>query len=155
MTFHKLRINLSYIFLIIFLLLPSCKEIKEDSKTKEIYLETLNYAREKNLKLILVFGADWCKDCRSLKERFVNNPNISSLIHSNFVVLNIDVGQFDKNVEFAKNFGSPQDKGIPSLVIIDPSQNDKILASTNAGEFSNASNMNDESIENYLKKFIK
>lgn len=155
MTFHNLRITLSYFFLIFFIFLPSCKKIEEDSKTKEIYFETLNYAHEKNLKLILVFGADWCKDCRSLKERFVNHPNISSLINSNFVVLNIDVGQFDKNLEFAKNFGSPQEKGIPSLVIIDPSQNDKILASTNAGEFSNASNMNDESIENYLKKFGK
>ncbi|MCG9873701.1 MAG: thioredoxin family protein [Leptospiraceae bacterium] len=155
MTFHKLRITLSYFFLVFFILFPSCKKMEEDPKTKEIYFETLNYAREKNLKLILVFGADWCKDCRSLKDRFVNHPNINSLINSNFVVLNIDVGQFDKNLEFAQNFGSPQEKGIPSLVIIDPSQNDKILASTNAGEFSNASNMNDESIENYLKKFIE
>ena len=147
---------ISFIVLIISLVqFQSCKEINEDAKTAEIYLETLNYAREKNVKLLILFGADWCKDCRSLKERFFNNQKISSLLNTNFVVFNVDVGNFDKNLEFAKKFGSPQEKGIPALVVIDPSQNDKVLGSTSGGEFSNASNMDDESIEKYIKKFIE
>ncbi|NCN10770.1 MAG: thioredoxin family protein [Leptospira sp.] len=144
-----------FIILIAFIQLQNCKEVNENAKTTEIYLESLNYARDKNVKLLLVFGADWCKDCHSLKDRFRNNQKISTILSSNFVVFNVDVGKFDKNLEFAKNFGSPQDNGIPSLVIIDPAQNDKILGSTKGGEFSNASNMDDDSIENYLTSFIK
>ncbi|WCL49691.1 thioredoxin family protein [Leptospira sp. GIMC2001] len=135
--------------------LVSCADsLNEDKKTEQLYYETIPIAKASGQLVLVVFGADWCADCNSLKNRFYNNSDIRTLLEKEYLVFHVDVGRFDKNLIFAERFGSPEKKGIPALVIVDPSQEEKVLATTMGGEFSSAQQMQDKEILNYLKQFI-
>jgi len=132
-----------------------CKpSLDEDRLSQKMYEEALSVASTSGQKVLLVFGADWCGDCRHLKERFEENPQIANLLKEYYLIVHIDVGRFDKNERFSETFGSPQKKGIPALVIIDPLEGGKILGLTNGGEFSRASSMQESEIYSYLKQYV-
>ncbi|MBM9546470.1 thioredoxin family protein [Leptospira sp. 201903074] len=111
------------------------------------YEESLAIAKDSNRKLIVVFGADWCPDCRALDLIF-QEPEPKALLSQNFIVFKVDVGRFDKNLSLNDKLGNPIQNGIPALVVIDPTGN--ILTSTKGGEFSNASKMTKEQVLEYL-----
>jgi thioredoxin 1 len=125
----------------------------ENQATLELYAQAVPLAKESGQKILLVFGADWCGDCVSLRERFRENEQIGKLLLENYLVIHIDVGRFDRNLIFAEKFGSPEKKGIPALAIIDPAQDEKVLATTKGGEFSSARSLSDAAIYEYLKRF--
>jgi protein disulfide-isomerase len=130
----------------------ACKEISDENAMLELYSQASVLAAKNNQRLLLVFGADWCGDCRSLRDRFNTNPDIRSTLEKNYLILNIDVGEFDKNIQFAEKFQNPEKNGIPALVVVDPAQGDKVIVSTEGGEFSEASQMDDKAILDFLKK---
>jgi thioredoxin 1 len=144
-----------FISILYFSFIPlSCKKLDPKSSLENLYVESLAQAKSNNQKMLLIFEASWCEDCNSLKERFAENEKIRQLLNENFLVFRVDIGRFDTNIDFAQKFGSPQENGIPALVVIDPQQNDRILGTTKGGEFSNASQMSDIAIESYLKQFV-
>ncbi|WP_246048084.1 thioredoxin family protein [Leptospira ilyithenensis] len=116
-----------------------------------LYEDSLRYAEKENKNLIVLFGADWCPDCKAL-DRMLVSPEIKSLIQKNYIILKVDVGRFDKNLDLDEKLGHPIGKGIPALVILAPNPL-KIVASTEGGEFSNASRMSQDQVFAYLKKF--
>ncbi|PJZ46258.1 thioredoxin family protein [Leptospira brenneri] len=109
--------------------------------------ESLTFAKDSNRKLIVVFGADWCPDCKALDGIF-EEPEPKALLKENFILFKVDVGRFDKNLSLNDKLGNPIQNGIPALVVLDPSG--KILTSTKGGEFSNASKMTKEQVLEYL-----
>ncbi|TGM64285.1 thioredoxin family protein [Leptospira meyeri] len=111
------------------------------------YQESLVEAKNLNRKLIVVFGADWCPDCKALDEIF-KEPEPKTLLKENFILFKVDVGRFDKNLSLNEKLGDPIQNGIPALVVIEPTG--KILTSTKGGEFSNASKMTKEQVLEYL-----
>lgn len=147
-------------FLLLFILVcgigfANCKPaVSEDARTEATYRESLSIAESNGRKVLIVLGADWCADCRSLKERFLGNPEIRNLLLERYLVLHVDVGRFDRNTGFTEQFGSPEKKGIPALVVVDPKvDGGRILATTQGGEFSSARSMSDEAIFQYLVGF--
>ena len=116
-----------------------------------LYENSLRYAEKENKNLIVLFGADWCPDCKALDQMLVTQE-IKSLIQENYIILKVDVGRFDKNLDLDEKLGHPIGKGIPALVILSPNPL-KIVASTEGGEFSNASQMSQDQVFAYLKKF--
>ncbi len=119
-----------------------------DAKT-EIRL-ALAQARTK--PVLLLFGANWCEDCRALDRALKTGKN-ASLIAREFTVVKIDVGNFDRNLDVVANYGNPIAKGIPAAVILSPGN--KVLYSTRAGELSNARRMNEEGIYGFFRKAIE
>ncbi|WP_239671494.1 thioredoxin family protein [Leptospira meyeri] len=107
----------------------------------------MGIAKDSNRKLIVVFGADWCPDCRALDGIF-REPELKALLKENFILFKVDVGRFDKNLSLNEKLGDPIQNGIPALVVIEPTG--KILTSTKGGEFSNASKMTKEQVLEYL-----
>jgi thiol-disulfide isomerase/thioredoxin len=135
-------------------LMLQCKSgLDEDKITEELYQNSISIAKESERKILIVFGAEWCPDCQSLKDRFFNNPEIAGILQEKYLTVYVDVGRFDRNLLFSEKFDSPQKKGIPALVILDPNEPEKILASTKGGEFSSARKMSDESIAKYLLQY--
>ncbi len=61
---------------------------------------------------LLVFGANWCTDCRALDKSLRNQKN-TALIAKHFEVVKIDVGNFDRNLELSQAYGDPIQDGIP------------------------------------------
>ncbi len=69
-------------------------------------------------RLLLVFGANWCPDCRRVDASMVQ-PEITAYLQSQFAIVKVDVGNFDHNLDITQRYGSPTQKGIPAMVIVD------------------------------------
>lgn len=74
-------------------------------------------ARAEGKLVMLVFGANWCPDCRAFDEE-MNAADLGSLLALNYAVVKIDVGRFKKNLDVAARYGAPVRKGIPSVVLV-------------------------------------
>jgi thioredoxin 1 len=101
-------------------------------------------------KVLLVFGANWCPDCRALDKAM--HGSSQHLIENGFDVVKIDVGNFDKNLPLAQRYGNPIAKGIPAVVVV--GAGNKVLYSTKGGELANAGHMTEQSIYDFLKQKV-
>ena len=75
-------------------------------------------ASKAHKNVVLDFGANWCGDCHALEAQ-MQKPELAALIAKSYVVVNVDVGKFDKNTDLAKVYGIPLNKGIPALAVLD------------------------------------
>jgi thioredoxin 1 len=104
-------------------------------------------ARVDHKHVLLIFGANWCSDCRALDQAM--HGSSQHLIEARFDVVKIDVGNFDKNLYLAKRYGNPIAKGIPALVLL--GADNQVLYATSNGELANAGQMTEQSIYDFLK----
>ncbi|MGH9617450.1 MAG: thioredoxin family protein, partial [Acidobacteriaceae bacterium] len=84
---------------------------------EDIRQAILNAAAE-HKHVLLVFGANWCVDCHLL-DLYFHDPGNASLLAANYVVVNVDVGEYDRNLDLARKYGIPLQRGVPALVVLD------------------------------------
>jgi protein disulfide-isomerase len=96
-----------------------------------------------DLPVLVVFGADWCGDCRKL-DAALRSGRTATLVNSSFKTVKVNVGKFDKNTDLAQQYGVPLRKGIPTIAIL--STKGDVLYATKAGELANARSMGDEGL---------
>ncbi|WP_200231168.1 thioredoxin family protein [Rubrivivax gelatinosus] len=101
------------------------------------------------LPVLLVFGANWCGDCKVLDMAFKQGA-AAPLIAQHFKVLKINVGRFDRNVDLAEHYGVPLKKGIPAVAILSPEG--KVVYTTKAGELADARNMGERAIYDFFAR---
>jgi len=110
----------------------------------------LDATRADHKLLLLVFGANWCKDCREFDKALRGTSR--ALIEDRFDVVKIDVGNFDKNLDLAERYGNPIKRGIPAVVIV--GADGQVAYSTKAGELANARKMGDTGIYDFLVRNV-
>jgi protein disulfide-isomerase len=88
--------------------------------------------------VLLTFGANWCPDCRAL-DAAMTAPPLTDAIAARFVVVDVDIGNWNKNLDVVDAWGNPIAKGIPSIVVVDA--HGAVLYATKAGELANARRM--------------
>lgn len=101
------------------------------------------------LPVLVVFGANWCGDCKVLDLAFTQGA-AAPLIARSFKVVKVDVGRFDRNVDIATSYGVPLKTGIPAVAVLNPQG--QLVYATQAGELANARNMGDKSIHDFFAK---
>jgi thioredoxin 1 len=116
---------------------------------KEI-ADALHTVASTHKRLLLVFGANWCYDCHVLDEAF-HSPEISPALQRSFEVVHVDIGQKDKNLDLAKQYDIPLERGVPAIAILD--SDGKLLFSQKRGEFEAARSMATEDILDFLNKW--
>lgn len=116
---------------------------------KEI-AEAIRMATETHRRVLVVFGGNWCYDCHVLEEAF-RSPEISPLIDQSFEVVHVDIGRMDENLEIARQFDVPLDRGVPAIAVLDA--DGKLLFSQKRGEFEAARSMAPEDILDFLNKW--
>lgn len=100
--------------------------------------------------IVLIFGANWCPDCHALDAQ-MHRPDLARLIARDFVVVKIDVGRFDKNLDIGEKYGVPIKKGIPAIAVLDP--HGKPLYAQNQGQFANARSMPYHDFAEFFRKW--
>jgi len=100
--------------------------------------------------IVLIFGANWCPDCRALHAQ-MQQPDLASIIEKNFAVVEIDVGREDKNLDLAEQYHVPINHGIPALAVLDPHGN--LQYAMDQGQFADARNMSHESIKAFFEQW--
>jgi len=81
----------------------------------------------------------------------MHKPDLARLIARDFVVVTVDVGRYDKNLDVAAKYGVPIDKGIPALAVLDP--HGKLLYAQSQGQFANARAMPDQDFTGFFRKW--
>lgn len=129
-------------------LLPLPRAVAQiiDKPNKGLYSETadakadiaaaLVRARREHKRVLLDFGGNWCGDCQVLDIYYHQSPN-AEILAKHYIVVHIDIGHMDKNVDVAKKYKVPIAKGVPALAVIDAHGN--ILYSEREKEFEHTS----------------
>jgi thioredoxin 1 len=110
---------------------------------------TLAEAEKAKLPVLVVFGANWCGDCRMLDATFKTGPS-APLIAKSFKVVKVDVGRFDHNVDIAESYRVPLKKGIPAIALLSPQG--KLLYATEGGELADARKMGDQGVYDFFSR---
>lgn len=118
-----------------------------DAKTQ--VKSALSAGKQDHKPTLLIFGANWCGDCRALDTSLHSEKN-AALIAKRFEVVKVDVGNWDHNLDIAEAYGNPIEKGIPAAVVVSPEG--KIVYTTKLGELANARKMSDEGIYDFFSK---
>ncbi len=117
---------------------------------KEEIRDTEARAGREHKRVLLVFGGNWCYDCHVLDLAF-HSGDIEPTLDRNYLVVHVDVGEYNKNLDLAKKYQVPLDKGVPAIAVVDPT--DKLIFSQQAGEFEAARSMSPEQILAFLNKW--
>ncbi|HVP52189.1 MAG TPA: thioredoxin family protein [Terriglobales bacterium] len=112
--------------------------------------EALERAAREHKNVILVFGGNWCYDCHVLDLAF-HHPEIEPKLKAHYIVVHVDIGEYNKNLDLADKYQVPLKKGVPALAVL--ASDGKLLYSQQAGEFEAARSLAPEDVIAFLKKW--
>jgi len=115
----------------------------------EIRAAIASAARE-HKHVLLDFGANWCPDCHLLNIYF-HDPSNAGVLQTNYVLVDVNVGRYDKNLDVAQKYGIPLNKGIPALVVLDGQGH--VLYAQRHGEFEKMRNLDSSDVMAFLEKW--
>ncbi len=121
------------------------------SETTDAHLEikkALATAKLEHKRVLLDFGGNWCGDCRALDAYYHQEPN-ATLLKTYFILVDVNIGKFDKNVDIAKKYEVPLEKGVPAVAVLDA--NGQLLFSQKHGEFESMRRMDVSSVTEFLQ----
>jgi thioredoxin 1 len=110
----------------------------------------LSVAAREHRRVLLDFGGNWCYDCHVLDATF-HYPDVAKILEPNFIVVHINIGQYDKNLDLAAKYQIPLKKGVPGLAVLDSSG--KLLVSQEQGDFENTTKIGLKDVENFLNRW--
>ena len=121
----------------------------EGADAKAEISKALAQAKEAKVPVLVVFGANWCGDCKMLDMAFKSGSS-APLINKSFKVVKVNVGRFDQNVDVAERYGVPLKRGIPAVAVLTSDGN--VTYSTRAGELADARKMGETGIYDFFVK---
>jgi thiol:disulfide interchange protein len=108
--------------------IPAAAQYSTPTVNKHLYSDTadpkadiaaaMKLARRQNKHIILDFGGNWCGDCLVLDYYFHQSPN-DAMLAKYFLVVHVDIGHMDHNVDIAEKYKVPIKKGVPALAVLD------------------------------------
>jgi thioredoxin 1 len=128
-----------------------------NSATREIYPDpsqaktdlaaALKTAAESHKRILIDFGGNWCGDCQVLDIYFHNDAN-RPILDANYVLVHVNIGHMDENVEIAKKYDVPLEKGVPALAVL--TERGKLLYSQQNGQFEKMRRMESTEVTQFL-----
>jgi protein disulfide-isomerase len=100
-------------------------------------------------RVLIVFGANWCGDCRVL-DTAMKQGRLKALLDGRFVVVKVDVGRFDRNVDIAQRYGVPLKKGIPTVAVLAADGSASFV--TSGGELADARSMGEDALLAFFER---
>ena len=108
----------------------------------------LQQASGEHKQVLVVFGANWCADCRDLARK-MGAGSLAAHVSRTFVVTKVDVARFNKNTDLAQQMGNPIRKGIPAVAVL--RADGTLVKATLGGELADARNMGEAEILKVLQ----
>ena len=107
-------------------------------------------ARRRHTRVLLVFGANWCYDCHVL-DLALRHSDLTPLLDANYEVVDVDVGEFNRNLDLAQQYGVPLAKGVPALAVL--ASDGRLLYSQKDGEFEAARTLGPDDLIRFLTRW--
>lgn len=128
--------------------LSASREIYPDpAQAKADLAAALKTAAATHKRVIVDFGGNWCGDCQVL-DIYFHNPENRPILEANYVLVHINIGHMDENVDIAEHYGVPLSRGVPALAVL--SDTGKLLYSQKSGEFEAMRSMQANSVTSFL-----
>ena len=99
--------------------------------------------------LMVVFGGNWCPDCRALHDRLHESP-VREYVEKRFEIVNVNIGEMNANLEIAKGLGVSLGKGVPAAAFFAPGG--KPVGITNQGELEPARGYSARQVLAFLRR---
>jgi thioredoxin 1 len=127
---------------------PASREIyPAPSQAKVDLAAALRTAAEMHKRVLIDFGGNWCGDCQVLDLYFHDAKNLP-ILDANFVLVHVNIGHMDENVDIAEKYDVPLKRGVPALAVLN--ENGKLLYSQKQGEFEAMRRMDTASVTAFL-----
>jgi thioredoxin 1 len=123
----------------------------ETANAQQDVQHAFDAAAKANRPVLIIFGANWCKDCRAL-DAALKAPANAELIAKEFVVVKVDVGNFDRHLDIAERYGNAIKKGIPAAAVVTPKQ--ELIYTTRGGELANARQMSETGVYDFFRQIV-
>jgi len=107
----------------------------------------LTTAAHTHKRILLDFGGNWCGDCQALDLYFHDAGNLP-VLEANFVLVHVNVGHMDANLDLAAKYEIPLRKGVPALAVLD--EKGALLYSQKSGEFEAMRRMESSEVTKFL-----
>src|SRR5712692_6923280 len=121
-----------------------------DADAKKEIDEALKTATTETKRVLLLFGANWCYDCHVL-DRALHEGEAGRIVKESFVLVHVDIGEVNKNLDLTKKYNIPLEKGVPAVAIL---QSDgSLLYSSGDGEFESARRMMKKDLVAFLNRW--
>lgn len=109
-------------------LLSGCdRESKEQTEhpypdVQNVNQDIKNALTEKNKdkRVLLVFGANWCPYCRRI-DATLHQPGFASYLDNHYVTIKVNVGKYNQNADISERYNLKVRKGIPAMLVLDHS----------------------------------
>ena len=119
----------------------------------EIDIERFLYSSiNKSKQPIIIFGGNWCPDCRIL-EGTLQLPTIKKYMIEHYEIMHVDVGRYDKNMNLISYFKIPKEEGVPRVLVFDTNKN--ILNMESTKEWTTARDRKQQEIFNYFQALVQ
>lgn len=122
----------------------------ENVDAKAEIAEALANATKTHRRVLLIFGGNWCYDCHVLDAAF-HSAEIAPTLNKNYVVVHVNIGDYDKNLDLADKYEVPLKKGVPAAAVL--KGNGTLVVSQKNQEFEKARSMATEDVLAFLEKW--
>ena len=117
------------------------------SQAKTDIAAALKTAVTTHKRVILDFGGNWCGDCIVL-DMYLHDERNRQVLATNYVLVHVNVGNYDANSGLAEKYNIPLNKGVPALAVLD--SKGKLLYSQTGGQFEKMRQMSSSSVTAFL-----
>lgn len=141
-------------------LLAGCKQKEAAPVSRVLYPEpaqaqadlakALETAAATHKRVLVDFGGNWCGDCKAL-DFYFHDPANQALLEANYVLVDVNVGHMDANLDLAAKYGVPLNKGVPALAVLD--EHGQLVYSQKGGEFESMRTMQPDAVRAFLTEW--
>jgi thioredoxin 1 len=119
----------------------------DPSQAKADLTAALKKAAAEHKRVLLDFGGNWCGDCQVL-DIYFHNPQNLPLLEANYVLVDVNIGHMDVNLDIAERYQIPLQRGVPALAVLN--DKGKLLFSQRSGEFEAMRRLEPSTVTNFL-----
>jgi thioredoxin 1 len=140
--------------LVVFTLLPARSAERDiypaPDQAKAELTAALAAAAANHKRVIVDFGGNWCTDCHVLDRYFHDSAN-APILQANFILVHINIGRMDENLDIAERYQIPLRKGVPALAVL--GEKGELLYSQRTGEFEAMRGMQSSAVTDFLVRW--
>lgn len=112
-------------------------------------------AKTSGKRVLIDMGGNWCPDCRILATT-MELPEVKAFVDRYFVVVKVDVGRFDKNLQVPARYGVTERlAGVPAIMVVDPKSGRELVGKAAVAELADARHMAPQALADWLAKYAK
>ena len=112
--------------------------------------EALKLAASDKKRVLLIFGGNWCYDCHVL-DRALHEGEAGKVAKESFLLVHVDIGEGDRNLDLVKKYKTTLDKGVPVVVFLSADVNSLYISDD--GEFEAARSMMKKDLVAFLRRW--